>query len=78
VRGKGYAAHLIKQILALQSASLYCFPYRYLVDFYCQLGFVQQQAEQTPAAIQKQFARYNHQQTLLLMCYPVNKSLAQP
>ncbi|MFT6925449.1 MAG: N-acetylglutamate synthase-like GNAT family acetyltransferase [Psychromonas sp.] len=72
VRGKGYAAHLIKQILVQQSTTIYCFPYRYLVDFYSQLGFVQQQADQAPAAIQKQFARYNHKNTLLLMCYPVN------
>jgi len=72
VRGKGYASYLIKQILAQQSASLYCFPYRHLVDFYVQLGFVQQQADQTPAAIQKQFSRYNHKNTLLLMCYPIS------
>jgi len=72
VRGKGYASHLIKQILAQQSASLYCFPYRHLADFYLKLGFVQQQADQTPAAIQKQFARYNHKNTLLLMCYAIN------
>jgi len=72
VRSKGYASHLIKQILALQNVSLYCFPYRHLVDFYSQLGFVQQQADQTPMTIQKQFARYNHKNTLLLMCYPIN------
>jgi N-acetylglutamate synthase-like GNAT family acetyltransferase len=70
VRGRGYASYLIKKILAQQSRSLYCFPYKHLAAFYLQLGFVPIQAEAAPEIINKLFARYNHKKTLLLMCYP--------
>jgi len=72
VRGRGYASYLIKKILAQQSTSIYCFPYKHLLTFYQQLGFIPVPTGKVPEEINKQFASYNRKQTLLLMFYPIN------
>lgn len=66
-RGRGYATRLLKKVLALESQTIYCFPYRYLGEFYLQFGFMEVSSNEVPPIIGERFNKYNQKNTLRLL-----------
>ena len=71
-RQQGLASQLIWYILSMQTESVYCFPYPHLKGFYQQLGFQLLAADQLPAKLAEQYARYNNRSPLLSMSVNVS------
>jgi len=59
VRRRGIGTHLLAEVAAtIGSQTCYCIPYRWLISFYAQAGFLQVRPEEVPAFLARRHEKY--------------------